>query len=160
MSYSVWRVWVFKVILLSMLLALVSIILIPMIFSDINIIDLKVKKVVNDSKNNAIYLTNVKYNDADGEISVEASRAYTNTNKIGVQNLENAKITKIRSDEILTSNHIKIESKKNQYIAKGNVKYVNKDITINSDKAIYNKKSGNLKAQGNLKIVIKNKNDG
>jgi len=102
----------------------------------------------------------VKYNDADGEISVEASRAYTNTNKIGVQNLENAKITKIRSDEILTSNHIKIESKKNQYIAKGNVKYVNKDITINSDKAIYNKKSGNLKAQGNLKIVIKNKNDG
>ena len=53
---------------------------------------------------------------------------------------------------------MKVETKKDKYTAKGNVKYVAKDIIINFDEAVYNKKNGDLKAQGNLKIVIKNKN--
>lgn len=155
MSYSVWRIWLFKVLLLCVLVALVATILIPVIFSDITNVSVKVKEAVNNSSNNEVYLTNMKYDDADGDISVEASRAYAN--KTDEQNLENAKITKNSSNEVLTAKKMKVETKKDKYTAKGNVKYVGKDIIINSDKAVYNKKSGNLKAQGNLKIIIKNK---
>ena len=42
----------------------------------------------------------MKYDDADGDISVEASRVYAN--KTDEQNLENAKITK-NSNEVLTA---------------------------------------------------------
>ncbi|MDG1153348.1 MAG: hypothetical protein P8N25_00625 [Alphaproteobacteria bacterium] len=155
LSYSVWRIWLFKVLLLCVLVALVATILIPVIFSDITNVSVKVKEAVNNSKNNEVYLTNMKYDDAGGDISVEASRAYAN--KTDEQNLENAKITKNSSNEVLTAKKMKVETKKDKYTAKGNVKYVGKDIIINSDEAVYNKKNGDLKAQGNLKIVIKNK---
>ena len=52
LSYSVWRIWLFKVLLLYVLVALVAIILIPVIFSDITNVSVKVKEAVNNSKNN------------------------------------------------------------------------------------------------------------
>ncbi|MGB1360968.1 MAG: hypothetical protein ACPG8V_02515 [Alphaproteobacteria bacterium] len=157
-SYSIWRLNIVKTVLIIFALSFVVVIGGSIYLSTLHGSAINVKKAIDSSLGNEVYIKDFEYEDENTKSLIKADKAYTYTENTDLRNLEKATITREEEQDQLKANNIKIESEKGNYEATGNAKYKNEEgFNLSADKITYDKNTELMEAEGNIKIVIEDK---